>query len=72
MIKQSFLNSLKGLPVTTAEEMVKSMQLTAYVVPEGVHAIPLIAMPNTVVLWQKNGKVVVANGGDGVEVDEHA
>lgn len=70
MIKQSLLESLEGLPVDVAEEMVKAAGHRPYTVPEGVVAITLEAKPNTVVLWQEDGKVSTAQAGDGLELDE--
>jgi hypothetical protein len=72
MIKQSFLESLESLPVDVAEEMVKAAGHVSYTVPEGAMAITLEAKPNTVVLWQENGLVNLAQAGDGLELDEDA
>lgn len=72
MIKQSLLDSLEGLPVDVAKEMVKAAGHKPYLVPEGVAAITLEAKPNTVVLWQKKGKVSTAQAGDGLELNEDA
>ncbi len=69
MIKQSFLDSLSGLSTKAAERMVKVAGHTPYLVPEGVMAITLQARPNTVILWQEKGKVVTAEAGDGLELD---
>jgi hypothetical protein len=69
MIKQSLLDSLKGVPVDVAVEMVKAAGHTPDLVPEGVMAITLEAKPNTVVLWQERGKVSTAQAGDGLELD---
>ena len=69
MIKQSFLESLEGLPVDVAEEMVKAAGHVAYTVPEEAMAITLEAKPNTVVIWQQDGLVNLAQAGDGVELD---
>jgi len=39
-------------------------------VPENCDAITLVARPNTVVLWQKNGLVTTASAGDPVELED--
>lgn len=70
MIKQSLLDSLENLPVAKAEEMVKAAGHQVEVIPEDVQAITLQARPNTVILWQENGLVSLAQAGDGLEVDE--
>lgn len=70
MITQRLLDSLEGLPVDVAEEMVKAAGHRAYTVPEGVMAITLEAKPNTVVLWQERGKVSTAQAGDGLELED--
>lgn len=72
MIKQSFLDSLESLPVDVAEEMVLAAGHKFYTVPEEAMAITLEAKPNTVVLWQENGLVSLAQAGDGLELDEDA
>ncbi len=50
--------------------MVKVAGHKAYVVPEGVAAITLQARPNTVILWQEDGKISSAEAGDGLELDQ--
>jgi len=69
MIKQSFLESLESLPISVAEAMVKAAGHEAYVVPEDAMAITLQARPNTVILWQENGLVSLAQPGDPLEVE---
>lgn len=69
MIKQSFLESLEGLSLDVAEERVKAAGHVSYTVPEEAMAITLEAKPNTVVLWQENGLVSIAQAGDGLELD---
>ena len=69
MIKQSFLDSLEGLPINVAEEMVEASLHEAYIVPEEAMAITLQARPNTVILWQEGGLVSIAQAGDGLELD---
>jgi hypothetical protein len=70
MIKQSFLNSLESIPVDVAEKLVQAAGHTSYIVPEEAMAITLEAKPNTVILWQENGLVSIAQAGDGLELDE--
>ena len=70
MIKQSFLNSLEELPVDVAEKLAKAAGHKVWLLPEGTMAIPLMAQPNTVILWQENGLVATAQAGDGLELDD--
>lgn len=69
MIKQSFLNFLKGLRIDLAVDLVENAGYTHYVVPENVKAISLQSRPNTIVLWQENNNVRTATAGDGLELD---
>lgn len=70
MISQKFLDSLKGQSVNTALEMVMAVGHIPYLVAEGYGAITMLAKPNTVVLWQENGKISVAEAGDGLELGD--
>lgn len=70
MIKQSLLDSLEGLPLDVAEEMVKAAGHQVELVPEEAMAITLQARPNTVILWQEAGLVSLAQAGDGLELDQ--
>jgi hypothetical protein len=70
MIKQSLLDALEGLPVDVAEEMVKAAKHQVEIVPEDAMAITLQARPNTIILWQENGLVSLAQAGDPLETDE--
>ena len=71
MIKQSFLNSLEGLPVDVAEEMCKAAGYDTRTMEHGVASI-LLAFPDTVMLWLgKDDKTVeTASAGDGLELDD--
>ena len=71
-MKQSLLDSLENLPVAVAEEMVKAAGHQAEIIPEDAMAITLQARPNTVILWQENGLVSLAQAGDPLELDEDA
>lgn len=70
MIKQSLLDSLEGLTTDAATKIAKDAGHKVWLIPEGVDAIPLLAMPNTVILWQENGKVATAQAGDGLELED--
>lgn len=70
MIKQTFLDSLKGVNLTVAQAKVLAAGHQVELVPEEAMAITLQARPNTVILWQKNGKVSFAEAGDGLELDQ--
>ena len=69
MIKQSFLDTLKGLPLDVAEEACHKLGYETNKVPEGV-AITLIARPNTIILWHKKNVVTGTMPGDGLELEE--
>jgi hypothetical protein len=72
MIKQSFLNSLKGLPSDVAEEMCKAAGFRTRTIPNGMASI-LLAFPNTIMLWLATGDKMVetAQAGDGWELNEN-
>lgn len=70
MIKQSFLDSLEGVTIDVAEEMVKAAGYQVELVPEDAMAITLQARPNTIILWQEGGLVSLAQAGDGLELDQ--
>ena len=71
MIKQSFLDSLQGLPLDVAEEMCQAAGYKTNTIPHGMASI-LLAFPNTVILWLADGdeKVSTASAGDGLELDK--
>jgi hypothetical protein len=62
-MKQEFLDRLRGVDIIQAELRVKGKGYEAYVVPEGC-AITMILRPNTVILWQKDEKVTMAEAGN--------
>jgi hypothetical protein len=68
MIKQSFLDSLHELPIEEAKQQCQVVGHVAYVVDPNARAIPLLARPNTVVLWNDGQKVIRAIAGDGLEL----
>lgn len=70
MIKQTLLDSLEGLPLDVAQEMVKAAGHEIEIVPEEAQAITLQARPNTVILWQEAGLVSFAQAGDGLELEQ--
>jgi hypothetical protein len=69
-MKQSFLNSLKGLEKEQAEALVESEDLIARSVPKGV-AITREVKPNTVLLWlDEYNTVRQATWGEGLAEDD--
>ena len=68
-MKKVFLDSLVGLEVDKAEELVLAEGHLVNLVPEECNAITLQAIGNTVILWQKDGKITNADAGDPVELD---
>ena len=70
MIKQSFLNTLKGLSEDAAKEICWANELAAYVIPNGMASI-MIARGNTVMLWlDADDNVKEATAGDGLELED--
>ncbi len=65
-MKQSWLDALKGLTVSDAQSKVKDAGLTCNILPKGSMRI-MLAVANTVFLYDDAGKVVSAESGDGVE-----
>jgi hypothetical protein len=68
MIKQSFLDTLVGLPVAEAEKAVFLEGHEFASLPEGSARIAL-AVPNTVFLDYKDGKVTFVSVGNPLEVE---
>lgn len=64
----AFLKTLIGLTVREATRVVLERGHEPYVIPEICQAVPAIALSNTVVLWQKEGKISDAHPGDPLEV----
>src|SRR6266699_1287584 len=68
-MKQSFLNSLKGIPVGQAKRLVMQhgydWEMYAH---DSIRT--LLAVSNTVLLWKKDGLVELATAGDPVEVED--
>ena len=71
MIKQSLLDSLKGLSLKDAGDKVLAAGHTPQQVPE-TGATILQLWPNTVILWYSGDVVKLASAGDGSELDENA
>lgn len=69
-MKQAFLDSLVGVEVSEAETMVLTEGHMPYTIPEQCMAVTAIARGNTVVLWQKDGKVKSAEAGDPLELEK--
>jgi hypothetical protein len=70
MIKQSFLNSLKGLELALAHEL---CHLKGHQTEEVFyrHAITLQARPNTVILFFNDKEIVTGTmAGDGLDLEE--
>ena len=68
-MRQSFLDSLVGIPVKDAIMVVGEHEFKAFVVPEDCNAITQQARPKTVILWQENGRVRIAEAGDPLELE---
>jgi hypothetical protein len=64
-----YLESFIGLTIKEAEEKVKKElpEYKPYIIPEMFKAIPAIAMPKTLCLWEEKGKIVLALLGDPLE-----
>lgn len=69
-ISRSFLSSLVGLDVGEAERRARAAGYVVETVPENCIAITSISRPDTVVLWQKSGKIQSANAGDPTQLDD--
>ena len=69
-MKKSFIDSLIRKPVQVAEYLIREAGYECYTIEEGIMAITMVARPNTVVIWQKNGHVVIANAGDPLELED--
>lgn len=68
-MKQAFLDSLVGLSMAEAREKVGAAGHEHYDVPAGC-AMTMEAKPNTVVLWEKDGRVKATSAGDGLELED--
>jgi len=69
-MKTEFLEKLAGMTVFGATNLCKKEGYEVEVVDEGCEAMAAIALPNTVVLWEKpKGMVGVATAGDPLELD---
>jgi hypothetical protein len=67
-MKSEFLTNLQGMAVEKAKQAVEMAGHIAYVVPEGF-VIAAVAYPNTVILWQMEGRILVAQAGDPIELE---
>lgn len=74
MIKQSFLSSLVGTPMSEVEAKIIAAGHQVFMVPSNCGAVSLAAHPNTVVIWPKTtttGEVVMtAYAGDQFDLDD--
>lgn len=68
-MKKNLLQKLVGMSVTSAKAIVTAVGHKVHLVPENCTAITLQARPNTVILWQKDGKITAAQAGDPVELE---
>lgn len=66
-IKSSMLKALVGLDASVGKELVEASGLKCRVLPTGTITIA-IAVPNTVMLYETNGKVTYASAGDPLQV----
>jgi len=70
MIKQSFLNTLKGKDEQDAKDACWDNEHLVRVIPNGMANIAL-AYGNTVLLWiDEGGYVAEATAGDGLELED--
>ena len=69
-MKKSFLNNLVGMEVMDAKAAVLAEGHIPYTVPEECSAVASIARMNTVVLWQRDGKIFSADPGDPFELKD--
>lgn len=69
MIKQSFLDSLTGVTIAKAKKMCKAAGHKSWEIDPAAQAIPFVAYPNTVLIWNDGKTVTRANAGDGLELD---
>lgn len=68
-MKTSLLDSLVGMTIEEATKTVRANHHDVNLIPESIIAINSVAKPNTIVLWQENGKVKLAVAGDPCEVE---
>jgi hypothetical protein len=68
-MKQSLLDELAGMDLNQAKNLIKRNHHDMYLVPEECVAINLLARPNTIIIFQENGKVKSAGPGDGCELE---
>ena len=69
-MKQSLLDKLVGMDLDQAKNLIKSNHHDMHLVPEECIAISLLARPNTIIIFQENGKVKSAGPGDGCELED--
>ena len=69
-MKRKLLIKLVGMDVDEAESLIKKSKHICYLVPENCRAISMQARPNTVILWQYDGKVISATAGDSLELKD--
>ena len=58
-MNQELLESVIGLAVAEAEEKIKAAGHETLVTPEGEHVTDILRA-NTVLLWEKDGKITIA------------
>lgn len=66
-MKQSFLNSLVGMPIDRAKDKVRKQNHICMIIPKG-GAVCLALMVNTVILWEKDGIVEKVSTGDNSKI----
>lgn len=67
-MKKSLLESLPGLSVHDAGKVVAEAGCSVQLVPDG-EAIALLAMPDTVVIWHRDGHVTAVRAGDPFDIE---
>ena len=69
-MKKAFLGRLVGMDIADAEEAIMAEGHVPHLLPEGSIAVPAIAVGNTILLWQKDGKIFSADPGDPFELED--
>jgi hypothetical protein len=62
-MKQEFLNSLIGMNIDDAKQLALDNDYRVFVIDEG-ERINLLAIPNSIILTNRNGVVIFATAGD--------
>lgn len=69
-MNEKFLESIIGLNLKDAEEKIVKFGYKTFVVHEMFQAVPAVAIPKIVYLWQEKGIVKIAMIGDPIELEK--